>query len=334
MIARARTDIANADEEQQLDLHTLAAPSDEKLGRPPAPIALYDRWENQHWKVSDLDTEADAAVWAQLRAFYQHDMLAILSELEVGEATVTETLTSLIDHAPSDDDRIYLCTQLADEGRHVKFFRKYLTEAAGVDPADIADRAPDYGRVFAPALREVTAAVREADGDPATYYRAIAYYHLVTEGVLAAAGLSTTRRFAGRLGLYGLRNGLANVTRDESRHIAFGIASTRRAVAQGHRTAVLEAYFEAIRLAATVVVAPSAQQRVPAISVALRGRAAQLEANWTTARDRAVRQVDFVGFGNEVGTEVGRVWARACAHALDDYEKRWGDAHPVRAAST
>jgi ribonucleoside-diphosphate reductase beta chain len=303
----------------------------DRAERQATSVDLYNRWERQQWRVADLDMAHDAAIWAKLRPFYRNDLLTALAELEIGEVTVTKTLSSLVDHAPTDDDRIYLCTQLADEGRHVKFFDRYFAEVIGVDPASLTENT-DYEQVFAPQLERETSLVRTPDGGIESWYRALVYYHLVTEGVLAAAAMPNTRAVAKRLSLSTLDAGLVNVIRDESRHISFGVISARQGVANGFGELILDAYLTGVRYAAMVAVGPRTEQPLPAMRIALVGRAAQLRTTLDAARERVVRQPRFIGLA-EHAEHAGQVWDAACENAMDEYAQRWGKPHPIRAAA-
>ncbi|WFB09334.1 AMP-binding protein [Streptomyces sp. LX-29] len=316
--------------------------SEEPAGRRPARLPtsreLYDRWERQQWSVREVAVERDAETWGGLRPFARQELLSALAELEVGEVCVTQTLSSLVDGAPTEDDRIYLCTQLADEGRHVRFFQDYLECAAGVDLAAPADGgalelAAAYGRLFEPELRRATAAARDAaDGGHDAWYRALTYYHLITEGVLATTTLRTTRALARRFGLHALDDGLTHVTRDESRHVAFGLAAARAGVRGGYRDAVAESYLSGVELAARVMVAPDRRAVSPRLRPALVTRAEQLSGHWELARDRMLRQLGQIGLGELRGV-AGRSWDGGRERALDEYRERWGVDHPVRLAA-
>jgi ribonucleoside-diphosphate reductase beta chain len=294
--------------------------------------ALYQRWENQHWAVGELDYERDRAVWAKLRPFHRQELMHSLAEIEIGEASVVSTLGSLIEHAHCEADQLYLATQLADEARHVKFFQTYLERVIGFD---VAAETPqlrartDYGYYFEPELRRVTKNVHTTSGDPAAWQTASTYYHLAAEGILAATGLRTTRRLARTLGLPVLGTGLTNVTRDESRHINFGFLAARRAVSEGRGESVAVAYRDAIELTAMVLAGPRTEQPAPVIRVGLELRAAQLRGVWAMARDRVGRQLHSIGLP-DAAPAATEAFDRSIDRALDAYADRWGRPHPVR----
>lgn len=297
---------------------------------------LYGRWERQQWSVAVVDCARDAPQWERMSSFSRDQMLGALAELEVGEVCVTHTLGALVEHPPTEDDRIYLCTQLADEARHVKFFQSYLEQACGVDLAGADGTeltgAADYSHVFAPELIRATDAIRTSGGDPAVWYRALVYYHLVTEGVLAATALRTTRILARRLELPALDEGLTNVTRDESRHVSFGLRAATDGVTAGYGDTIVEAYREGLGMAAWVLIGPADHSPLPVIRAALLGRAAQLRNNVEIATDRVLKQLRLIGLGY-LTEPVRASWEAGIEKALDAYEQRWGSRHPLRAAA-
>ncbi|WP_019927183.1 hypothetical protein [Nocardia sp. BMG111209] len=303
-----------------------------RTGDTSGARALYDRWENQHWAVAALDFDRDRAVWEQLGPHHRAELLGALAEIEVGEISVTATLSSLVEHAGAEADQLYLATQLADEARHVLFFQTYLDRVTGVNSASelAAMRTrTDYGHYFDPELRRVTRAVHTSGGDPISWCTASVYYHLVTEGVLAVTGLRTNRRRAKALELHTLDEGLTNVTRDESRHISFGVMAARRAVAAGLAEPLVAAYLDAVRLAAIVLVAPHTRLHVPMIRAASNFRAMQLRDAWSTARDRAVRQLSSIGL-EQHGPDAAAAFDAGVESGLDTYAETWGRPHLVR----
>ncbi|MFD8691974.1 hypothetical protein [Streptomyces sp. NPDC059651] len=303
----------------------------------PSPAQLYDRWEQQQWSVADLAVEQDAERWSKLTPFVRKELLAALADLEIGEVSVTQTLSSLVDHAPTEEDRIYLCTQMADEARHVQFFKQYLLRAVGVTEADLAPDgdlglASAYGNVFEPTLREATRLVREADGEPTVWFAGVVWYHLITEGVLAAAGLKGLRTFVRSLGgLPALETGLTNVTRDETRHLTYGLAATRLGAANGYAEVITETYWAGIDKTVEVLVNPRQRALTPMIPLALAQRAKQLTAQWNAARERVVRQTDLIGLGH-LAAEAEQRFDAALERNLDLYEEVWSTKHPVRRA--
>ncbi|WP_055589241.1 ferritin family protein [Peterkaempfera griseoplana] len=305
----------------------------------PSPRDLYDRWESQQWSVARVEVGRDASRWETLRPVTRRELLVALAELEIGEVCVTQTLSSLVDHSPTEEDRIYLCTQLADEGRHVQFFKQYLLGPVGVDPAELEQ--PDselsllsaYGQIFEPVLRDATRRVRESGGDPAVWHAGVVQYHLVTEGVIAAPSLKRLREFVRAVGgLAALEEGLSNVARDETRHLTYGQTAARRGVQNGFAEVIGQTYLGALEQAVEVLVNPGRKAVTPVIRAALAHHAGQLDEQWSVARNRMLRQLALIGL-DALRDEAERAWERAFTRAFAVYEQRWDAPHPVPKAA-
>ena len=112
---------------------------------------------------------------------------------------------------------------------------------------------------------------------------------------------------ARRFELAALDEGLTNVTRDETRHVTYGLVAARHGVANGHRDTVSRTYLTATALAARVMVAPDRRAVTPVLRMALRQRAAQVASQWQLAEDRMLRQLAVIGLP-ELREEAAGVW--------------------------
>jgi ribonucleoside-diphosphate reductase beta chain len=301
--------------------------------RLPEPRALYNQWEKQQWAIAQVNVRRDRPQWDAMRPFARQELLTSLSELEVGEVFVSRTLSTLVGYAPSDADRLFLSTQVADEARHAQFFLDYLHEAVGlaetVSEADTQETSA-YSRLYEPTLRSSLDAVAASGGDIRCWHTAIVEYHLVTEGILAAAALHLIRQIARRFSLPALEEGLGNVIRDESRHFTYGLAATRRAVGGSLRGHLTEVYLGGVEAAARIMVNPQRKAVTPVLRPALLQRAALLIAQWDLTRRRALRQPRLMGLP-DLTTEIQQVWDRSLESALSEYAEIWGTKHPVAA---
>src|SRR3712207_3415082 len=61
-----------------------------------------------------------------------------LSSFFIGEQKVAEELGPIMRAAPTEEQRIFLCTQIADEARHVRFFERFYQEVGVYENADLA----------------------------------------------------------------------------------------------------------------------------------------------------------------------------------------------------
>lgn len=303
-------------------------------GRLPEPRALYNQWEKQQWAIARLEVSRDRPQWATLRPVARRELLTALNELEVGEVFVSRTLSALLEHAPSDEDRLFLSTQVADEARHAQFFQDYLHEAAGLEQTvSEAERQREdsvYARIFASTLKASLDEVAATAGDPEPWHTAVVEYHLVSEGILAATALHQTRRIARRFDLPALEEGLGNVIRDESRHFTYGLAATRRAVEGPLRARIAAVYLAGVEAAARISVNPYRRAVTPVLRPALVQQRALLAAQWDLTRRRALRQLRFIGLSDLAG-DTERAWDRGLESALSEYAGLWGAPHPVAA---
>ena len=212
---------------------------------------LYSLWERQQWAVQDIDFTQDRIDWHErIPPEERYQRMYGLSSFFIGEQRVAAELGPMMRAAPEEDMRIFLCTQIADEARHVQFFDRFYSEV-GVLESDNLQRPPGRDQ-RAPQRRTSrrcstrcwpagsTAWPREPE-DLETLVEAITLYHMVIEGMLALTGQHFIIEYNESMGtLPGFVEGFNNVARDEHRHVAFGarflrdMAAARRALRGGH----------------------------------------------------------------------------------------------------
>lgn len=192
---------------------------------------LYEHWERHNWSASAIDFSTDNAHWRDRLTDQQRDSaLWNYAMFLVGEEAVARTLTPICDAAPTYPQSIFLTTQIVDEARHHVFFDRFMREVAsqGRDiksTLDEADRYLTWGfrQVFA-ELDRVTDQLRKKPKDLPLVAQSVALYHLVIEGMLAIPGQHFIQRYVKKFDILpGFREGIDKVSRDESRHVAFGI---------------------------------------------------------------------------------------------------------------
>ena len=90
---------------------------------------LYALWERQHWRVQDIDFAQDRVDWHErIGAEERFQRMYGLSSFFIGEQRVAAELGPMMRAAPDERMRIFLCTQIADEARHVAFFDRFYSE--------------------------------------------------------------------------------------------------------------------------------------------------------------------------------------------------------------
>ncbi len=90
---------------------------------------LYLLWERQQWQTQELDFSRDREDWHErIDDEERFQRMYGLSSFFIGEQKVAEELGPIMRAAPTEDQRIFLCTQIADEARHVRFFERFYRE--------------------------------------------------------------------------------------------------------------------------------------------------------------------------------------------------------------
>src|SRR3954468_3189565 len=102
---------------------------------------LYRLWERQQWSVYELDFSQDRIDWHErIPPDERFQRMYGLSSFFVGEQRVEAELGPMMRAMPDEDMRIFLCTQIADEARHVAFFNRFYEEVGVLQSDNLHDR--------------------------------------------------------------------------------------------------------------------------------------------------------------------------------------------------
>jgi len=193
---------------------------------------LYSLWERQQWSVQDIDFAQDRIDWHErISAEERFQRMYGLSGFFVGEQRVAAELGPMMRAAPQEDMRIFLCTQIADEARHVQFFDRFYEEVGVLESDNLADRLEEtsahlnenFATLFDDMLASKVDRLAREPEDLETLVEAVTLYHMVIEGMLALTGQHFIIEYNESIGtLPGFVEGFNNVARDEHRHVAFG----------------------------------------------------------------------------------------------------------------
>jgi ribonucleoside-diphosphate reductase beta chain len=193
---------------------------------------LYALWERQQWATQDIDFTQDRIDWHErIDAEDRFQRMYGLSSFFIGEQRVTSELGPMMRAAPSEDMRIFLSTQIADEARHVAFFDRFYSEVGVLEADGLDERLaetsehlnPEFETLFDELLKGRVDRLAVEPEDLETLVEAITIYHMVIEGMLALTGQHFIIDYNEREGtLPGFVEGFTNVARDEHRHVAFG----------------------------------------------------------------------------------------------------------------
>ncbi len=178
------------------------------------------------WDPQALDLSKDAADWAGFSEVERDFLLRTLVLFQAGEEGVTSDLLPLIMAVAAEgrlEEEIYLTSFLWEEAKHVEFFRRWLDEIA-LATGDLAHYlTPSYSHLF---LVELPASLQalQTDRSVEAQIRASVTYNMIIEGVLAETGYHGFRQSLEASGkLPGLLDGIRLLSRDESRHIRYGV---------------------------------------------------------------------------------------------------------------
>jgi ribonucleoside-diphosphate reductase beta chain len=206
---------------------------------------LYMLWERQQWATQDLDFSRDREDWQErFDEEERFQRMYGLSSFFIGEQRVAEELGPIMRAAPTEEQRIFLCTQIADEARHVRFFERFYREVGVYESSELPDLLAqtsehlneNFGRLFDEMLGARTRRLSEEPEDGEALVEAITLYHMVIEGMLALTGQHFIMDYNEREGtLPGFVQGFQNVARDEHRHVAFGSVFLREKAQEDER---------------------------------------------------------------------------------------------------
>jgi len=191
---------------------------------------LYERWEEGNWSAMRLDFSQDHHDWHEV--FTEHERRAALWNYSLffhGEDAVADNLSPYIDAAPHEEQKYFLTTQQVDEARHAVFFARFMREV--VERGDsvetsLAATRPEltwgFRKVFE-RLDRMSDELRKDRSRP-MLAKGIALYHLLIEATLAVPGQHFIEDYVTeRKILPGFAEGMRNISKDEQRHIGFGV---------------------------------------------------------------------------------------------------------------
>ena len=193
---------------------------------------LYKLWERQQWATQDIDFTQDRLDWHErIPEEERFQRMYGLSSFFIGEQRVAEELGPMMRAAPNEEMRIFLCTQIADEARHVRFFNRFYDEVGVLQSRTLQERLaetsehlnPQFDILFDEMLKGRVDRLARRPEDLELLVEAITLYHMIIEGMLALTGQHFIIEYNEEQGtLPGFVEGFNNIARDEHRHVAFG----------------------------------------------------------------------------------------------------------------
>ena len=232
---------------------------------------LYDLWERQQWQTQELDFSQDREDWHErIPEEERFQRMYGLSSFFIGEQKVAEELGPIMRAAPTEDQKVFLCTQIADEARHVRFFERFYREVGVLEADGLGEMLTEtsahlnqnFGELFDDMLGARTERLSREPEDTEVLVEAVTLYHMVIEGMLALTGQHFIMEFNERENtLPGFVEGFGNVARDEHRHVAFGSVFLREKAHEDERykAAIQRTLEEALPIADGVFSPPWAE---------------------------------------------------------------------------
>ncbi len=226
---------------------------------------LYRRWEQSNWQAYGIDLSQDRAGWESLSDIQRRSATWIYSMFFYGEDSVADNLSPYIDAAPKEEQKYFLATQQVDEARHAVFFHRFFKEVMGAGTSiesTLSSTLPQLGwgyRNIFERLDRMAASLRKDRSLP-NFARAIALYHMVVEATLAQPGQHFIEDYFTKSGtLPGFSEGMGNISRDEQRHIGFGVKVLSELFAQSDecKEAVAELLREVMPYSVAVFTPPN-----------------------------------------------------------------------------
>src|ERR671936_552088 len=226
---------------------------------------LYARWERGNWRATEIDFTRDAVDWHEkLTAEQRRSALWLYSLFFHGEDSVADNLSPYIDAAPTEEQKYFLATQQVDEARHAVFFHRFFKDVIGageVIGSTLAYTEPQLGWGYRNVFDRLDRMGEELRRDRSLpkFAQAIALYHMVVEATLAQPGQHFIEDYFVKEGtMPGFSEGMTNVSRDEQRHIGFGVKVLSEAFAESDecKQAVVELLREVFPLIPSVFVPP------------------------------------------------------------------------------
>ncbi len=225
----------------QVYIDDVLAYTERGLDSLPSYMDLYSRAIKQAWNPDELDFSADRREWRSLSPETRRRRVWGLRLFFDGEERVASILAPFVWASPTKEVEAFAATQLADEVRHTVFFERYWREVIGTSAPDLGSlideirptESPAYQQIFYDWLPGVARRLASDPQDLEGTVEFVTLYHLVVEGALFLTGMRYLLEGARRWGrTWGFYKGFTATTRDESRHVLFGVRFLRDMVAR------------------------------------------------------------------------------------------------------
>jgi len=199
------------------------------------PMRLYHKAKELGiWNPKHIDLTYDKADWHKLSDNERDVILRLTALFQAGEESVTLDLLPLIMTIAREgrvEEEMFLTTFLWEEAKHTEFFRRFIDEVTGTAIDLTPYHSESYKQIIYKELPD-SLNVLLTDPSPASQVKASVTYNMIVEGVMAETGYHGYYAMLEKNNILpGLKEGIGNLKRDESRHIAYGVYLLSRLVA-------------------------------------------------------------------------------------------------------
>lgn len=226
---------------------------DDVLGIIDRPVPdyrhLYYRWERQQWEAGSIDLGEDRTEWIErLSPELKRSLLSTLAPFCVAKEQIASALVPFVDAAPTEEQQVFLTTQLVDQARHVVFFDRFYSSVVEDGESDMTARLDAQKRrlnagasnLLLEMLPEVSGRIRADPADSHVLVEGAVLCHLIIQGMLGLTGQRFLLDYVRDHSLLpGFRQGFTAVARDEARHVAFAMKFLSEMVEQDARCATV-----------------------------------------------------------------------------------------------
>ncbi len=222
----------------RLYIDDVLAGVDRGLEYLPSYLELYRKSVKQAWSPDELDFSHDREEWEHLSAHTKKRRIWSMRLFFDGEERVAGLLAPFVWAAPNKEVEAFAASQLADEVRHTIFFERYWREVIGTSARNLDELVEEvgirpeenaaYDHFFYQWLPDQAQWLASHPKDLDATVRFVTVYHLVVEGALFLTGMRYQLEGARRWGrTWAYYKGFTAATRDESRHVLFGVRYLR-----------------------------------------------------------------------------------------------------------
>ncbi len=209
----------------------------------PDPRSLYYKWESEQWEAGALTFAKDRSTWHGLEDDERASVGGLLGCFLVPEGRVTDLLVPFVDAVSSEEEQVFLTSQLVDEARAVVFCERLEAELT-MDDTPGRGLVHDNGhleRLLLLASPRADQVRLDRKAGPALF-EGLLVLSILLDGVLAAPVL---RRLGSwmedRGGFPGTTGGMLGLARDTCRHAHFAIGLLSGALADASLATSAEA---------------------------------------------------------------------------------------------